>query len=332
MNSSPTLKKISEHLHISISTVSRALKDHPDVSPETIRRVKELAGILEYEPNGFAVNLRKKRSDTYAILVPEISGYFYHSFIQAIEEEARKRSYGVMIMQTMNDPVIEAENLKICRYNHVAGVFAAISSQTTTNNPFQKTEDFGIPVVFFDKVPDNEKVTSVKIADFEAGALAAEKINECSKKEVMCLLGNPSLSITRMRRSGFEAAWAKTGLKSPTWLFADNEEAAYTIIIEACRGNCTDLAVFCMSDEILCGAMRAFYELKVNIPGQVSIIAMSNGFMPRYFNPPVSYIETSGYQLGKLSFKAMEKKHNGITEPGAQEMLKCNFFEGGSLK
>lgn len=331
MPTSPTLKKISEHLNISISTVSRALKDHPDVSTETIRRVKELAGLMEYEPNGFAVNLRKKQSDNYAIIVPEISGYFYHSFIQAIEEEARKRSYGVMIMQTMNDPEIEAQNLKICRYNHVAGVFAAISSQTISNAHFQKTEDSGIPVVFFDKVPDDEMVTSVKIADFDAGALAATKISEFAFKEVMCLLGNPSLSITRRRRAGFEETWAGTGRKSPTWLYADDEAAAYTIIMETCRGNCADIAVFCMSDEILCGVMRALYELKAKIPDDVAVIAMSNGFMPRYFNPPISYVETSGYKLGKLSFVAMEKKQKGDANAEVQEMLKCAYFEGGSL-
>lgn len=332
MTASPTLKKISEHLSISISTVSRALKDHPDVSSETIRRVKELAGLMEYEPNGFAVNLRKKRSDTYAILVPEISGYFYHSFIQSIEEEARKRSFGVMIMQSMNDPEIERDNLKICRYNHLAGVFAAISTKITDFGPYQKTEEFGIPVVFFDKVPENEKVTSVQIADFDAGALAAEKMNECTKQQVICLLGNPTLSITRLRRSGFEDAWAKTDRKPPIWLHAENEQAAYSILMETCRGKCTNLAVFCMSDEILCGAMRALYEMKANIPDEVAIIALSNGFMPRYFNPVVSYIETSGYYLGKLSFAAMEKKQSGNTDFVLQEMLGCTYFEGGSLK
>jgi LacI family transcriptional regulator len=332
MSTSPTLKKISEHLNISISTVSRALKDHPDVSTETIKRVKELAGLMEYEPNGFAVNLRKKNSDNYAIIVPEISGFFYHSFIQAIEEEARKRAFGVMIMQTMNDPEIEKDNLKICRYNHLAGVFAAIGSKTTDFAPFQKTEDFGIPIVFFDKVPENEKATSIQIADYEAGGLAAEKLNGCSKQRVICLLGNPLMSITRLRRSGFEDTWAKTGREAPIWLHAENEQAAYNLVMDSCSGKCTNLAIFCMSDEILCGAMRALYELKANIPDEVAIIAMSNGFMPRYFNPIVSYIETSGYYLGKLSFAAMEKKKEADAEIVAQEMLKCTYFEGGSMK
>jgi len=316
---------------MSISTVSRALKDHPDVSSETIRRVKELAGLMEYEPNGFAVNLRKKRSDTYAILVPEISGFFYHSFIQSIEEEARKRSFGVMIMQSMNDPDIERDNLKICRFNHLSGVFAAISTKTTDFTPFQKTEDFGIPVVFFDKVPENEKVTSIQIADYDAGALAAEKINECTKQNVICVLGNPTLSITRRRRAGFEDKWAKTSRNAPIWLHADNEQAAYHILMDTCRAKCTNLAIFCMNDEILCGVMRALYELKANIPDEVAVIALSNGFMPRYFNPVVSYIETSGYYLGKLSFTAMENKVGGTTDIAMNEMLSCSYFEGGSL-
>jgi len=78
MSNNATLKKISEHLNVSISTVSRALKDHPDVSPETKRRVKELATMLDYEPNAFAVNLRKKHSNLFAVIVPEISNFFYH--------------------------------------------------------------------------------------------------------------------------------------------------------------------------------------------------------------------------------------------------------------
>ncbi len=331
MNASPTLKKISEHLNISISTVSRALKDHPDVSSETIRRVKELAGLMEYEPNGFAVNLRKRQSDTFAILVPEISGYFYHSFIQSIEEEARRKSFGVLIMQSMNDPEIEKENLRLCRYNHLAGVFAALSANTTDFSPYQKTEDFGIPVVFFDKVPEHPQFTSIQVADYDAGVLAAEKLSERSRKTVMCLLGNPYMSITRLRRAGFEDAWSKTGREAPLWLIAETEQAAYSIMMETCRGKCTDLAVFCMSDEILCGVMRALYEMKADIPGDVSVIAHSNGFMPRYFNPVVNYIETSGYQLGKLSFAAMDQKRMGLKAPAEPELLQCTYFEGGSL-
>ncbi|HSK11865.1 MAG TPA: LacI family DNA-binding transcriptional regulator, partial [Phnomibacter sp.] len=283
MNSLPTLKKISEHLNISVSTVSRALKDHPDVSAETIRRVKELANLMEYEPNGFAVNLRKRKSETYAILVPEISGYFYHSFIQAVEEEARKQGFGVMIMQSMDDPKVEAENLRICRYNHVAGVFAAITSSTTDLSPFHKTMDFEIPVVFFDKVPETGSFPCITMPDEEAAAIAARRSILSDKAKTLCLLGDPSLSITRHRRSGFENVYLEAGRPLPEVCHLSHEEAAFAFISDKGMKELDDTAIFCMSDQILCGAMRALYKLGTRIPAQVAIIALSNGFMPRFF-------------------------------------------------
>jgi LacI family transcriptional regulator len=332
MTASPTLKKISEHLNISISTVSRALKNHPDVSAETIRRVKELAEFLEYEPNSFAVNLRKRKSNTYAILVPEISGHFYHSFIQSVEEEARSRHFGVLIMATMNDPIIETENLQICRSNHVAGIFIALSSTTTDFTAFLKTENFGIPLVFFDKLPQNDQFTGISIADYDAGAMAAGKMMQSGKAKTWFLLGNPSFSITRLRRSGFMDAWSKLNINyQPELYYAHSEEAAYQTILEKGAEACLNTSILCLSDEILCGVMRALYELKVQIPNDVSILAMSNGLMPKYFNPTISYIETSGYQLGKLSFAAMERKENGSLLQPVTEKLQCQFFEGGSL-
>ena len=328
MSTLPTLKKISEHLNISVSTVSRALKDHPDVSAETIRRVKELANLMEYEPNGFAVNLRKRQSDTYAILVPEISGYFYHSFIHSVEEEARRQGYGIMIMQSMNNAGIQAENLRICRYNHVAGVFAALSSDTTDLAPFYKTRDIGIPVVFFDKVPESDDFPSVTISDKEGAVLAASQIFTSGKEKVWCIMGDPTMSITQKRVDGFREACAHC---EPEISYASSEEEAFELVMQKRKEGIADTAIFCMSDLLLCGTMRALYQLKADIPGQTSVLAMSNGFMPRYFNPVVSYVETSGYGLGKLSMEAMIQLKQEVSEMPSSQYLPCSFHEGASL-
>lgn len=331
MNTTPTLKRISEHLNISISTVSRALKDHPDVSADTIRRVKELALLLEYEPNAFAVNLRKRKSDNYAILVPEISGYFYHSFIQSLEEEARRADFGVMILQSMDDPEIEVANLKICRYNHVSGIFLAISSQTKEYSAFKKTEDAGIPIVFFDKVPDGDEYTTISIADFDAGKQAALKMEASGKAEICCIMGNPDLSITQRREKGFLEQWRSNHKDDPVIFYASSEDEAFNYVIGLGKNKVNDMTIFCMSDEILGGVMRALYKLGVSIPKDISVLAMSNGQLPRFFNPEVSYLQSSGYQLGKLSFKAMEQRHSGVAADSIKEMVYCQFFEGESM-
>lgn len=330
MKSQATLKKIAEHLNLSISTVSRALKDHPDVAGETIRRVKELANLLNYEPNAFAVNLRQKHSNMYAILVPELAGFFYNSFIDAVEEEAQQRGYNIMVLQTREDPTIEANNLKLCRYNHVAGIFVAITRHTTDFAPFFKTMDTEIPIVFFDKVPEQEGFTTVCIADEEMGALAAEKILESGKSKILAILGNHALSITHRRETGFKKVLKDHPQISFSWVYNESEKQAYETIMNLSAESLKDLAVFCMSDELLCGTMRGLYERKATIPEEVGVLTMSNGFFPKLFNPPVSYIETSGYQLGKLSFECMLGLVSGEKD-FSDSMLRGGYIRNASL-
>jgi LacI family transcriptional regulator len=95
-----TLKQLSEILKISVSTVSRALKNHPDISEDTKRKVKDLAESLDYEPNKNAIYLRKNTNNIIGIMVPSLDNFFYDSFTVAVEEEARINGYSVMIMQS----------------------------------------------------------------------------------------------------------------------------------------------------------------------------------------------------------------------------------------
>jgi LacI family transcriptional regulator len=136
-----TLKKLSETLGISISTVSRALKNHPDVSEITRTKVKELAAALEYEPNNNAVQLRTKKSNILGIMVPSIDNFFYDSFIAAVEDDARVHGYSVLIMQSRDNVEVENSNLHLFRKNMVSGLFAAISIETEEMTAFQKLKE-----------------------------------------------------------------------------------------------------------------------------------------------------------------------------------------------
>jgi LacI family transcriptional regulator len=330
MKPQTTLKKIAHHLNLSISTVSRALKDHPDVSPDTIRRVKDLANMMDYEPNAFAVNLRKKHSNIFAIIVPELSGFFYNSFVEAVEEKARQIGYNIMILQSREDPIIEAENLKLCRYNHVAGVFAALTRHTIDYAGFDKTIAAEIPVVFFDKVPPQEHYHTACIADREAGMLAAQQLLMSGKKRLLLVLGNPNLSITRRRQEGLHSVFDNFTDLSIDTLHAESTSEAFEQVMKLSPVYLEGLAIFCMSDELLCGCMQALYHYNMAIPRQVSLLSMSNGFFPQLFYPNISYVETSGYQLGLLSFEIMESLHRQ-EEVLHANMLQCFFKKGHSL-
>lgn len=301
MGSNATLKKIAESLGISISTVSRALKNHPDISQKTKNRVKELAETLDYEPNANAVNLRSSKSNLFGLIVPGISNFFYDAFISAVEEECRRTGYSLMVLQSGDHPVNELENLKLCRQNRVSGIFVCLTRETRDMEPFLRLRHHDIPVIFFDKVPETPNTNRVCVADEEAARLAARSLLEKKKKKILALFGSPKLLITQKRRNAFEQTIGTQA--SITCLHAETLEQSAEIARTELNGKYD--AVFCMSDEILTGLMKVVQEKNITVPDALGIIAISNGFFPTLYHPEITYVETSGSKLGKLAFSMM---------------------------
>jgi LacI family transcriptional regulator len=326
-----TLKKLSEVLGISISTVSRALKNHPDISENTKKRVKELAEALEYEPNTYAVQLRTRQSNVLGIMVPTIDNFFYDSFIAAVEEEARLNGYSVMIMQSRDKVQLETSNLQLFRKNMVMGLFASVSIETEDMAPFRKMEEMKTPVVFFDRVPETGDYNKVCLADEEAAKIAARAIIKKKKKNVLALFGHPHLSISRKRCAAFKETFNNESPDSTiTIQYPESIAESKRVTLLALQRNEKPDVIFCMGDLILIGVMYAIHELQLKMPEQIAVIGISNGLIPTMYNPKITYVETSGYKLGKLAFMQMLScLKNG---PSSDEVfLESMLVEGGSL-
>lgn len=326
-----TLKKLSEALGLSISTVSRALKDHPDISEKTKTKVKELAVAMEYEPNSYAVQLRTKHNNVLGILVPTINNFFYDSFIAAVEDEARLHGYSVLIMQSMDKLQIESSNLNLFRKNMVAGLFVSISIETDDPTPFLKLNELKTPVIFFDRVPETDVCNKVCLADAETGRVAAEAIVRKGKKNVLALFGHPHLSITKKRLAAFSETIKALdpGIKVK-YAFPEQAAPAREELIAALDNNEKPDVVFCMGDLILIGVMNAVHERKLKVPDDLSIISVSNGFLPGLYDPKITHVETNGYKLGKRAFEQMLAclQGNNTVE---EVFIKCSLVEGGSI-
>ncbi|MBI3139832.1 MAG: LacI family DNA-binding transcriptional regulator [Sphingobacteriales bacterium] len=331
MGSPATLKKISARLNISISTVSRALKNHPDISENTKRKVKELALLMEYEPNAYAVNLRTNRSRVFGLIVPVISNLFYDSFIAAVEEEARRNGYSLIILQSGDDPIQESENLKLCKTNRVDGVFISLVADSQSAPLYHKLRAGGTPMVFFDIVPEDSSFDRVCMADEEAATLAAHTIIKYKKKNVLALLGNPEMSITKKRKEAFLNTLKKE-INAPLVEVRhciSSEEARERVTAALSKKSRPD-HIFCMSDELLIGAMKSIYPSGLDIPGDISVLSISNGFIPGLYKPEITYIETSGFELGKLSVKRMLENMEAPL-PARSILLPSRLVTGGSL-
>jgi LacI family transcriptional regulator len=332
MRQAATLKKISEQLNLSISTISRALKDHPDISENTRKKVKELATLMDYEPNALAVHLRTNKSKVLGLIVPSISNMFNDSFIAAAESEARKGGYSLMILQSADDPFREAENLKLCKHYRVDGILISVVADCYSAGGAAKYTDLGIPVIFFDRVPDGDDFDTVCMADEEAATLAASTLIKYKKKKILALFGSAELSITKKRKDAFDKVLNRDGEGKITYTFTyckDSEEAK-AIVTKALQQADLPDHIFCMSDELLIGAMKSLNKSGLSIPSDISVLAISNGQIPHLFNPEITYIETNGYDLGRLAINRMLE--NLVEKsPPKSILLPSRFVEGKSL-
>lgn len=313
-----TLKRIASLLNLSISTVSRALKNHPDISEQTRKKVHETASMLDYEPNMNAISLRTSTRNLIGVIVPEISNFFYHSVINAIDDEARKKQYSLLVLQSGNNPETELDNLRICRSNQVAALFICVSPGTHKIEPFIRFASGGTPVIFFDKVPEFQSCNKISMDDSAIANLAARRILDSGKEKILGLFGDPNLSISKNRLSEFIRQFPADRKPETAFVCSSEEAMKYTLKV-LMRKKKTEV-IFSMSEEILCGVMKAIHRLRLKIPDEIAVISVSNNdFIPTLFDPEITYIETSGYELGVQLFNRFMEYNKGNTS--VQEIL-----------
>jgi LacI family transcriptional regulator len=265
------------------------------------------------------------------VIVPAISNLFYDSFIAAVEEESRKNGYALMILQSSHNPENELSNLKIFRQNRVSGVFACLASSAENLEVYQKMNEREIPVVFFDIVPKDNRFTKVRMADERCAIMAAENIIKRNAKKVLALFGDEALSITQKRKAAFQHFMTSFAPKIHcNYAHANSSKEAELLMKKYSTKSQKMDTVFCMTDEILIGVMKTIQELEFKVPSDIGVISISNGFIPNLYYPTISYVETSGYELGKLAFvQMMANLKGGKTQ--SELTVEAKFIEGGSM-
>ncbi len=295
-----TLKGIAKILGVSHTTVSRALKDHPDISEETKNQIQELAKKLNYHPNTLAVNLRKNQSSTIGVIIPEISFYFFPSLIKGIEEVAHNMGYNVVIMQSNESFKREKENMSLLLGNRIAGLLVSVSHETREYSHFDEIERAGIPVVFFDKVVEKNNIFKVDIDGQKAAYEGTLHLIESGFKNIVLLAGNPNMSISIDRIEGYRRALEAQGMAvdNNNILYANNLDEAELLTQQVINSKNPPDAIFTISDQNLAGALMAIKKASISIPDDIALLTFSDGPLAAIMNPSISCIKHSGYQIG----------------------------------
>lgn len=298
-----TMRDIAKLLGVNPSTVSRALKDHPDIGEEMSNKIKQVARDLGYQPNYQAINFRQRKSKLVGLILPEMGRFFFPDMVKAIEEIVKKKGYNLIILQSNDILEKEKECIDLCLNFGIEGLLACLTKETQNLEHLNSLYQNNIPTVLVDKVVQERKSATVVINDFAAAYTAIHYLAGKKYQKIAGVFGNKNLAITQQRKAGFQAALKKHQLDScEEYCFyansvLDAKEKFYKLLQQDNKPK----AVFTMSDELLVAIIQVIYEEKLRIPQDIAVISISNGYLPYYINPKITYIRHSGYEVGQAA-------------------------------
>jgi LacI family transcriptional regulator len=313
-----TLKQIAETLGISITTVSKALKNYPDVSDKTRKAVLELANSLSYTPNSFAVNLRTKESRTIGLIIPEVVHHFFSNVINGIIDEAEKNGYLVIILQSNESLEMEKKQVELLMNKRVDGIIMSLSNESNDDEHIKDILRKEVPFVMFDKISKLIPCSKVIINDQKAAYKAVEHLILKGCKKIAHIRGpvNPQNAIDRFL--GYKKALEKYDIPFDSKLvytcknvtFEEGKEFAKQIAHDHPDVD----GIFVITDLVAVGVLAHFNEACIKVPEQVKIIGFSNWFMSQVITPKLSTVDQPSFEMGVQSFALLLEEMNARKE------------------
>lgn len=326
-----TIKDLAEKLNISVSTVSRALKDNPEISQQTRKTVQALAKEVGYKPNPIAVALKTHKSNTIGVVVPQIVSTFFATVVKKIEEIADKYGYNVLVSSSNESFEKERKNIDVFLANRTDGIILSLSRATTSYEHIKHIQDMGVPLVLFDRTTKELEVSKVVADDADAAFKIVQHLIQGGAKKIALITGPEQLSIGKNRMKGYLKAMTMNKLEINTEYIVRCNDFSVKAAKEATSKllalkNVPD-AIFGINDDMAIGAIEAIKEKGLRIPEDVSVFGFSNTKRSRYMNPSVSTInqfpEKIGETAAELLFEQiLNSKHAQIRE----EVVNCELI------
>jgi LacI family transcriptional regulator len=318
-----TIKDLARELGISPSTVSRALKDHPDISPQTKKAVNELAEKLNYQPNIVALSLRQSKTNTIGVIIPEIVHFFFSTIISGIEDVAYSAGYNVILTQSNESLQREMLDMKTLFNSRVDGMLISLSRETTSFDHIESMLAKGVPMVFFDRVYQNPSANKIIVDDFSGAKEATLHLIQQGCKKIAHIEGSPNLEITKQRLEGYLEALKEKNIpidKSLIFPCPDASiEAGKAVTEKILNGGNIPDAIFATNDPVAMGAMQAIRNKGLKIPKDVAVVGFSNWLFSSMMDPPLSSVDQPGFEMGqeatKLLIRQIEAKSKDDNDP-----------------
>lgn len=308
------MKTLAKVLNVSIATISKALRDSHDIGDETKQRVIETARLLHYVPNPYASSLRKRSSNTIAIVIPEIADSFFSQAINGIESIVDQEKYHALIYLTHDSYEREAQMFNDLTSGRVDGVLMSVASNTKDIKHIQDLQQMGVPIVFFDRVCEDIPTAKIKTDDFNSAYMATRHLLEqdCKNISLVTIEGYPS--ILQAREEGYKKALAEQGIKP-------NDNNVISCANKYTHDNIAFLkqhidtvkpdGIIATVEHLATTTYLACEEMKLNIPDDIKVVCFTNQITASILNPPLTTVLQPAYEMGRKAAELLFRHLSG---------------------
>ena len=319
MKAKATLKQIAKELNVSVSTVSKALNDSPEISEQTKTRIKEYAKLKNYKPNVIGLNLKNRKTKTIGVIIPNILNSFFAKVFTGIEKVAEEKGYNVITCISNESLKKEISTLDMLSNGTIDGFILSVSEEAQKLHEFNHFKEIineGTPIVMFDRIVDEVECDKVVVDDFDSALNATQHLINIGCKKIALFSSIDNLSVGKLRTEGYLKALQNNNIAINTDLILRTDsEDALKAKAEILFDNQTIDGIFALDEDDSVVALRISLKRGYNIPENLSIIGFADGILAsRRLSPSLTTVSQHGPEIGaaaaELLIETLESKEN----------------------
>lgn len=343
-----TLKQIARELDVSISTVSKALKDSPEISEDTKQKIQAFAKLYNYRPNNIALSLKNRKTNTIGIIIPEIVHHFFSKVIRGVELVANQRGYNVIIGLSNESFSKEVINMEMLANGSIDGFIISISKETQQlqdYHHFNETMNQGMPIVMFDRVVSDINCDKVVVNDFNGAKRAVEKLIENKCENIALITTKDYVSVGKLRTQGYLDALQEHNITPEADLilkmgdtpdYEENLEILESEIEQLFKTNPKIDGVFAVNELYALYAMKVARKLGLDVPNNVQVIGFTDGVLSKHATPSLTTVSQHAQEMGEkaahLLIDKLESENTDIEEQFQTVIITTDLVERESTK
>ena len=329
-----TLKNIAKEFGVSISTVSKALKDSHEISEETRGKIKAFADYYNYKPNSLALQLRNQKTSVIGFIIPEIVHHFFSTVINGIEQYANEKGYNVMVCLSNESYEKEVSNFTVLTNGSVDGLIVSVARETQENQIYKHfdaliKDDF--PLVLFDRIIDEIDCDKVIIDDIGGAFKATNHLVEIGAKRIALITTQDYITVGSLRKEGYLKALVSNGIGIDESLIykIDDTKDLHEQIGKIINVKNPPDAILAVNEIYAAIALKASKAKGLSIPDDIAIIGFTSGLISEFTYPPLTSVEQHGDLMGR---QAAELLINRIESKGPNDFQKVVISTGLKIR